>query len=510
MRKKIFILIMAISIVALIASCSGSGGGGGNGGSPAPTGSPTVSPAVTPTTSPTITPTPTPTPTPTISPSPTGLEYEESLFGVFNSHDHDAYTNFKQWVGLDEQGFYDWADGHQKNLKFHWSRTNTELVWDVVEPDFDGVYVWDNVMDADDNIAAFRKTGQVNLWLVIEGNRRDENDWRNNKDKFQAYVRACVERYDGDGIDDAPGNPKIKYWQALNERGMGGRGFSISVEDYIKYVTWMEEAAHKADADAKIILVAHSPDNNSMHPDMKEIIDGLINAGVSFDIVDMHNWGSHQKWQMPDIADARKFLDGRGLQHVQIWSGENGTWVGKPQNSPEPQTEEQQARFLVKRYSYGPSIGLSKILWNNLCEWHNFAGVPDIMFNSMGLVGDGHGNDEDPSRLNKPRVAYYAYSMLAQAIDRPDNEFVGVMSLTDNQQLFGYEYREKSTGRRKFIIWRESGEGEVSFPVSASSVLVANLITDLDGNILYQETIVASNGSVSLNVGEDPLLVLEN
>jgi len=235
----------------------------------------------------------------------------------------------------------------------------------------------------------------------------------------------------------------------------------------------------------------------------------LVSAGVPFDVVDMHSWGPYWNWRMPEIASAREFLDGRGLAQVEIWSGENGTWIGQPENSTEAQTEEQQARFLVKRYAYGPSIGLSKILWNNLCEWYNFSGIPDIMFNSMGLVGDGQCNGEDPSRLNKPRIAYYAYSMLADAIDRPENEYVGEMSITDNDNIYGYEYREKSTGKRKFIIWRESGESSVTFGVSSGSVLVTNLITDLDGNVQYQETISPSNGEVTLNIDEDPLLIVE-
>ena len=502
--KSLVLILLLISIVTLYNVTGCSGGGGGGSSSPAtenPTASPTSSTTTTPTSSPTVSPTTSPTPS-------TG--YQESFFGVFNSHDHDSYNHFKTLTGMDEQDFYDWADNHQKILKFHWSRTNTELVWDLVEPDFDGNYVWDNGMDADDNIRAFTKTGQVNLWLVIEGNRRDGNDWKENKEKFQAYVRACVERYDGDGIDDAPGNPVINYWQSLNERGIAVNNNSITVEDYITYTTWMEEAVHQANPNAKIILVAHSPNGNEMHQDMKDIIDGLVAAGVSFDVVDMHSWGNKNMWRMDSIADCREFLDGRGLQNVQIWSGENGTWVGQPDNAVVYQTEEDQARFLVKRYAYGPSIGLSKILWNNLCEWYNFAGEPGIMFNSMGLVGDGECNGEDPDRLNVPRIAYHSYSMLASAIDRPSNEYVGVMSITDNNNIYGYKYREKSTGKYKYIIWMESGSGNVTFDVSASSVTVTNLITDADGNIVSQETINAVNGKVTLSIGDDPFLVVEN
>jgi hypothetical protein len=38
-----------------------------------------------------------------------------------------------------------------------------------------------------------------------------------NPQDFADYVRTVVERYDGDGVDDAPGSPRIAVWQIGNE-----------------------------------------------------------------------------------------------------------------------------------------------------------------------------------------------------------------------------------------------------------------------------------------------------
>jgi len=38
-----------------------------------------------------------------------------------------------------------------------------------------------------------------------------------NPQDYADYVRAVVERYDGDGIDDAPGSPRVAAWQIWNE-----------------------------------------------------------------------------------------------------------------------------------------------------------------------------------------------------------------------------------------------------------------------------------------------------
>jgi len=39
--------------------------------------------------------------------------------------------------------------------------------------------------------------------------------------EFVQFVSALVERYDGDGIDDAPGHPVVNYWEIYNEPDAG-------------------------------------------------------------------------------------------------------------------------------------------------------------------------------------------------------------------------------------------------------------------------------------------------
>jgi hypothetical protein len=35
--------------------------------------------------------------------------------------------------------------------------------------------------------------------------------------RYAEFVTALVERYDGDGVEDAPGSPRVEYWEILNE-----------------------------------------------------------------------------------------------------------------------------------------------------------------------------------------------------------------------------------------------------------------------------------------------------
>ena len=75
--------------------------------------------------------------------------------------------------------------------------------------------------------------------------------------------------------------------------------------------------------------------------------------------------------------------------------------------------------------------------------------------------------------------------------------------------MFGYEYEELATGRRKFVLWSESGSTVETISVNSGSVQVTNLITDLNGNIQEQYILPAIAGGITVIVGEEPLLIEE-
>lgn len=444
----------------------------------------------------------------TDSASHAGLDLDEkaSFFGVNDAYDHDEHSYFKSITGMSQQDFYNWTDDHQQVLQFKWTSLNL-LSWDSIEPELGGSYDWNDEWYVDENIIAIQRSGQVNIKLIVRALRSDV-DWKNRKTEFQRFIRDSVERYDGDGELDADGSPRVEYWGAFGEVRSDGGPFYLTVDEYVQYVSWIEEAAHDADPTAKIILAAFQTEDGTMSDTLKQIIERLAASGIPFDAVDYHSWDEADSWQMEAIAEFRDFLDNLGLSDVEIWSVENGTWVGSP-SSFKTQTEEDQARFLAKRYASSQSVGLDKLFWNNVVDWYDFGGDTGSIYNSMGLIGDGALNDEDPERANVARIAYHTFALLAAAIDRPENEFAGELSFDDDRLLYGYEYLETASGRKKTIVWSESISYNVGMSVNSSTVRVTNLITDADGNLQEDYTLDAVDGRVFVTVGQDPLLVEE-
>lgn len=74
-------------------------------------------------------------------------------------------------------------------------------------------------------------------------------------DAFIAFLSTTVERYDGDGTDDAPGlQSGIHYWQIHNEpEGVDCGGFRDDVSAFVELMRRSYEAVHAADPEAVVL-----------------------------------------------------------------------------------------------------------------------------------------------------------------------------------------------------------------------------------------------------------------
>ena len=74
-------------------------------------------------------------------------------------------------------------------------------------------------------------------------------------DAFAAFLSVTVERYDGDGIDDAPGLEwGVRHWQIHNEpEGPDCGGFRNDVASFVELMRRSYEAIHDADPNAVVL-----------------------------------------------------------------------------------------------------------------------------------------------------------------------------------------------------------------------------------------------------------------
>jgi hypothetical protein len=199
-------------------------------------------------------PTPTPSPAPTVAvqslPTPTadGAPRTELPVGV---------QVFEAEVATD-------ALEQLRGAGVAWARTRA--LWKLVEPErrTPARYDW-TVTDwlfGDTASAGFRNVASVYAnppWAAATECGPVAAD---QMDRYAALWTALVERYDGDGVDDATGSPVVRYWQVSNEADFDptvasdetdyGGCFGNEPDAYAEQLVVAYRAAHKADPDVRI------------------------------------------------------------------------------------------------------------------------------------------------------------------------------------------------------------------------------------------------------------------
>jgi len=440
----------------------------------------------------------------------------DSAFGVYMSH--SLPQRFMQAEGLTEQEMFDWCDQHMAVLGAHWTRYSLLAAWQLIEPTLGAGYNWsaDGPNGVPDTIlgAVYAPGNDIHAVVNIQSLSLEigtpTRSPFTNETEYRAFVQALAERYDGDGVDDAPGSIKVDYFQLANEvQDWFDRG--LTADQYGEAAQITLDALRSVNPNAQIVMVGTYAEDTGgvLENRYKQAIQAMNNRGVKPAAIDIHWWywtTASSDWQSPVITDARAYLDSIGWQDVQIWSMEEGAWSGCPANRI-TLTEEDQAVTLVKRYVWGRANGLDKLFWQGLIDIYNFNGESYSPFNSMGLVDDGEQNCSDITRRNTQRIAYWSYQKLANTTDNLVATPSGTVSGThDGSSVFAYQYTNRSDSSLLYIVWREGSPGNVTLNVPGFKYHLTNLIPDRFGN--FQESdLTAVSGTLTVSADDTPLLI---
>jgi len=276
-----------------------------------------------------------------------------------------------------------------------------------------------------------------------------------NQKAYTDFVTACIERYDGDGIDDMPGLARpIKYWQIGNEP-------HPKVKDFAEFVKTTSVAIKKADPEAKVImggaLLQEMQNTPIFDRHFLKILEDL--NGKYIDIIDFH-WGGDATGNYRGYKDVynkhlRENLAKFGFPtDLPVWITEMSTYSGDPVKlsfqpwDPIPQTESQQASDLIKRYVYGLSLGIKKIFW----AWGMIEGFKnnDSYFDHTGLIYDGKFSGDEGYGVKK--LAYYSYQLMTTLLEGSDfSTVLTIMNGEDN--IYAFKFIQKKSGKSIYVVW---------------------------------------------------------
>jgi hypothetical protein len=388
--------------------------------------------------------------------------------------------------------------------KAGWLRTR--ILWESVVPTPRPVeeYVWGA---ADQMVAAARADlGGLNLivvlgdvlppWARMYPNRHYGPMSPEMLDDFAKFVGAVVERYDGDGYQDAPGSPVVKHWELGNEPDSSRDSWGDYGGQYAVMLQVAYTAIKQADPGAQVALggLAYDWFTTQGGPFNEAFLDDVLLAGGGqyFDIMNFHiyplfapRWGSESTGLREKTAVIRDKLASYGLNKPVIIT-EAGWYDSTPSNS------DEQVTRLVQLFAQSFAADIKVTIWWMLYD-------PGGYFQGFGLVT----NNNPP----QPKPAFTAYQTAYNLLGGTLATRTLSLAETGTTKMEAYRFQTATKGV-VYVAWLNPYTTTETKPLRlpASRITVLNMfgdqissITDLDGD-----------GFITVNIGRQPVYLLVN
>ena len=246
------------------------------------------------------------------------------------------------------------------------------------------------------------KAERGNLSPVDRYRPKDAADWLH-------YVRNVVERYDGDGVDDAPGSPQLNDWEVWNEPNLAQFWPpSPNVAEYLALLKSTYQAIKAANPAATVVLGGLA--NAGMNADGSSYLQALYDLGGRpyFDVVSIHVYSHPSNGLAPIqqvVTSVRATMAINGDTNKPLWLTEIG-WSDAP-NAWGGQTVSQYDMALFLKAVYTSPLPADLIFWYNFRNI--FPNSSDVEHN-FGLINADF----------SPKPAYEAYKALAMNCMKQD------------------------------------------------------------------------------------------
>ncbi len=399
--------------------------------------------------------------------------------------------------GITMYGSIDDNAGLQEMRELRLSWVTTDVNWSDVEPDppTNGTHTYNwsvydtkfaNAVAADLRPIALVRNNPSWAADNPNGTVTDIGD-------LKAFLDALVERYDGDGFLDAPGNVKVEYWELYPEPDKdicwGHNG-----AEYAEMLAQVQPVMKDANPRAKIMNggLAYDWFEDQGGPFVRSFLPDVLATGGGdyLDMVAIHYYPIFIFTISAKMEEVRDILNSYGFSDLPLICPEMGFWSSTQKWS----SPEEQARRLVRMFVRGMSVDLEIMTWFSVFD---FGSGTD----TLGLLyPDG-----------SPKPSYFAYQILVSQLGGAHyKRNLG----TNYPEIEGHIFSIQGGARERGVIWTNPVEGvevaqELSFPVSGlrvvgkegtESIIQDGGAGDIDG---------IANGEVTIEITGSPIYVEE-
>ena len=335
-------------------------------------------------------------------------------------------------------------------------------------------------------------------------------------DDFAEFIGALVERFDGDGLADAPGSPKINYWEFYNEPDNSSD--SIGNPNYTDPMHWGDHGAEYANMLATVYPVIKSANPQAQvvmgglafdwfeddgGPFVEDFLNDVLAAGGGdyFDVMNFHSYPAfHDNWTDnlgPGLLDKaeiiREVMANHGVEKPMVVTEAGWTSSTAP-GSLIPGTPETQSRYVVELFTESMAAQLDAMIWWLLVD-------PSFPYPFQnGLVTQG------PPVV--PKMSYYVFQDVVAELGTA--HFVHALSEaeTGHPLMEAYLFHDNVLDRDLYVVWLNPVDtteiAPVRLPVAMATVKdsltgTSLIVQDSDDGIV--------DGRIRVDVGANPLYV---
>lgn len=379
------------------------------------------------------------------------------------------------------------------------------LDWRVVEPR-EGVFNWSSYDQAFSNahVAGMR------VFVLFYGD--PEWAWTPDRkntvpEKRLAFVRLMAERYDCDGLNDAPGTACVDAWSFYPEpdgyrpwltETPGAKGFwGRRGADYADMLAGVSQAIHSQSPRAKVLIggVAYDYFENQGGWFVRSFLDDVLGrltsqhggAAKTIDAFAFHYYPIAYRSIRDKASAIRSILDRYGVGGLPLYVPESGYWSSTRRGSD----ETKQAIWLAQQYARAIAEGIVQVSW-------------------LGVFDNGPGTEEHGlfrgRDLTQPKQAYFAYRTAVRFLG--DATYLGRIPGT---VIEGYLFRTQAN-RLLAALWPQHSAGTATLDAGCLNRfdhLGKFIATMRDGDSLWDSD-RAQNGRISFSVKPGEVLYVES
>jgi streptogramin lyase len=393
------------------------------------------------------------------------------------------------WPADDAHGLQEMVDARTEWLRI-------QLHWSAVEPD--DVSPQDYNWTRYDTWFGNLYTAGIRPVVNVDGNP----DWAaqypagplypEHMEDLVEFVGAMVERYDGDGVDDAPGSPVVNHWEFYNEEdnssvllaeagygywGHNGAGYA----DLLRQVWPVIKAANPS---ARVLMGGIAYERfleTDGGPYVRQFLDDFLAAGggAYIDIFNFHyypNWEDRWAPYGQGVIGKTNFLRDK-LASYGVYKPIACTEIGNHSDPSRGGNDELQSRYVVQAFVRSMAADLVIVNW---FAWRDITqGFPYL----YGLLDEHY----------EPKPAYYAFETLTSRLSGMRYQRTLTLDETGTSDIEGYVF-----GRGQemvYVVWTNDG---ATYPLEISASAVEKVgkygslsqILDEDDGLLDSKVVV--------------------